>query len=206
MKSGAGFAPWPRSPLLAACIKPSFSVPRPKDKVYCTDVVLAREGEDRLLLHLNRQVEEKFRLAPSLQPMPDLCMDGKSWFVKRLRRQDIFDIVNKSPARPALQPNPACRAFPTPPLLQHCAMVGFRWVSGQLTGGEGDPGPHASCPRFSIQRFSTHRNPSGLFFFKAKTLILHTVRRRSSATCRDGVKCCLRSRKTSPWHVLQALL
>lgn len=43
-------------------------------------------------------------------------------------------------------------------------------------------------------------------FFKAKTLILHAVRRRNSAPCRDSVKCSLRSCKTSPWHGLQALL
>lgn len=55
MKSRAGFTPQPGSLLLAACTKPSFSVPKPKDQVYCTAIALAEGGEDRLLLHMNRQ-------------------------------------------------------------------------------------------------------------------------------------------------------
>ena len=172
-----------------------------------TDVVLAEEGEDRLLLHINRQLEEKFRLAPTLQPMPDLCMDGKSWFLKRSWGQYNLYVANKPPARPALQPNPACRAFPTP-LLLHCAMVGFRRVSRQVTAGQRrswtpcivSPVILVSCCKGFLSTTTLQA------FFKAKTLILRAVRRRNSATCRDGVKCCLRSRKTSPWHGLQAPL
>lgn len=39
--------------------------------VCCAGVVLAKEGEARLLLRVNRQLEAKCRLAPSLQPVPD---------------------------------------------------------------------------------------------------------------------------------------
>lgn len=104
-KSGAGFTLQPQSLRLAACIKPCFELAKPTFAAQAS--FSQRKGRPGCCSALTGSWRRNSGWHCLFSP----CRT-KSWFIKRSWGQYNFYIVNKPPARPALQPNPACRSIP----------------------------------------------------------------------------------------------